>query len=80
MFTFFKGTTTITGARADAAELEADEQSKQIIFKYFAAFTNHISKTNNIQANKAQDLDFVMAIPNLMEYSNDYSKMSQMLL
>ena len=37
---------TIAGAGADAAERQADERSKGVIFKNFAPFTDCISEWN----------------------------------
>ena len=42
-----KGTKTITGARADAAERNADARNKKVTFKNCAPFTGCISKINN---------------------------------
>ena len=40
------------------------------------AFTNCISEINNTQINNAKDIDIVMPIYNLIEYSDNYSKTS----
>ena len=42
-----KGTETITGARADAAERNADARNKKVTFKNCAPFTGCISKISN---------------------------------
>lgn len=42
-----KGTKTITGSRADAAERNADARNKKVTFKNCAPFTGCISKINN---------------------------------
>ena len=42
-----KGTKTITGARADAAERNADARDKKVTFKNCAPFTGCIRKRNN---------------------------------
>ena len=41
-----------------------------------ARFTNCISEINNTQIDIAQDIDFVMPMHNLIEYSDNYSKTS----
>ena len=69
-----KGTTTITGAEADAAARKADERIKGVTFKNCAPFTNCISEINNTQVDKAKDIDIVMPMYNLIEYSDNYAK------
>ena len=71
-----KGTVTIVGAGADAAAQAADRNNKQIMFKNCAPFTNCISEINNTQIDNAKDLDVVMPMYNLIEYSENYSKTS----
>ena len=71
-----KGTITITGAGNDDAAKQSDERNKGIIFKNFAPFTKCISRINNTDLDNAKDIDIVMPMYNLIEYSNDYSKTS----
>ena len=71
-----KGKITITGARYDAAARQPDERDNGIAFKNCALFTNWISATNNTQTNNANDIDIVMPMYNLIEYSGNYSKTS----
>ena len=71
-----KGTIKITGAGGDAAAREADERNKGVIFKNCAQFTKCISKINNTEIDDAQDVDIVMPMYNLIEYSDHYSKTS----
>ena len=47
---------------------------KKVIFKICAPFTDFIIEMNNIQINNAEDLDVVMLVYNLTEYTNNYSK------
>ena len=68
-----KGTITITGAGDDAAARQAD---KGMIFKNCAPFTNCISEINNTQVDIAKDIDIVMPVYNLIEYSDNYAKTS----
>ena len=65
-----KGTITITGAK------RLDERNKSAIFKNCAPFTKCISKINNTEIDNAQDIDIVMPMYNLIEYSDNYSKTS----
>ena len=69
-----KGTITITGEGADAAARQADERVKGAAFKNCAPFTNCISKINNTQVDNAKDIDIVMSMYNLIEYSDNYAK------
>ena len=71
-----KGTITITGAGADAAAIQADERDKGEAFKNCAPFTNCISEINNTQIDNAKDLDIVIPMYNLIEYSDNYAKTS----
>ena len=69
-----KGTITITGAGADAADRQADEKDKGVAFKNCAPFTNCISKINNTQVDNVKDIDIVMPMYNLIECSDNYAK------
>ena len=71
-----KGTITITGAGDDDAAKRLDERNKGIIFKNCAPFTKCISRINNTDIDNAQDIDIVMPMYNLIEYSDNYSKTS----
>ena len=48
--------------------------NKAAAFKNNAPFINCISKTNGIQTDNAEDLDAVMPMYNLLEYSKNYRK------
>ena len=52
---------------------------KKVIFKNCAPFTNCISEINNTQIDNAKDIDIVMPMYNLKEYSNNYLKTSRIL-
>ena len=71
-----KGTITIAEEGADAAARHADERDKGAAFKNCAPFTNCISEINNTQVNNAKDIDLVMSMYNLIEYSDNYEKTS----
>ena len=71
-----KGTITIAGAGADAAARQADERDKGVVFKSCAPFINCISEINNNQVDNAKDIDIVMPMSNLIEYSDNYAKTS----
>ena len=69
-----KGTITITGAGNDDAAKRLDERNKGVIFKNCAPFTKCISRINNTEIDNAKDIDIVMPMYNLIEYSDNYSK------
>ena len=71
-----KGKITITGAGDDAAARQADERNKGAAFKNCAPFTNCISKINNTQIENCMNIDIVMPLYNLLEYSDNYPKTS----
>ena len=48
----------------------------EVVFKNCAPFTDCISEKNNTQIDNAKDIDVVMLMYNLMEYSDNYSKTS----
>ena len=52
---------------------------KGVIFKNKAQFRSYISKINNTFINNAEDLDIVMPMQNLPEYSDNYSMTSERL-
>ena len=71
-----KGTITINGRGADAAARQADERGKGVTFKNCAPFIDCISEINNMQIDNAKDIDTVMPMYNLIEYSDNYAKTS----
>ena len=73
---FVEGTITIAGAGDNAAAKQADERDKDVIFKNCAPFTNCISEINNTQVDNAKDIDIVIPMYNLIEYSDNYAKTS----
>ena len=58
-----------------------DTRNKFLAFKNNASFTNCISKINNVLIDNAEDLDIVMPMYNLLEYSKKYiTKMNLIIL
>ena len=53
---------------------------KKVILNNCAPFTNCISEINHTQVDNAKDIDIVMPMYNLIEYSDNYSKTSGGLL
>ena len=75
-YILLKGKITITGAGDDTGARQADEIDKGVAFKNWAPFTNCISEINNIQIDNCKDIDIVMPLYNLLEYSDNYAKTS----
>ena len=75
-YIFVKGAITITRAGDDAAARQLDERNKGVIFKNCATFNECISRINNTDIDNAQDVDIVMPMYDLNEYSDNYSKTS----
>ena len=71
-----KGKIRITGAGDNAAATQADERDKGLAFKNCAPFTNCISEINNTQIDNCKDIDIIMPMYNLIEYSDNYAKTS----
>ena len=66
---------TITVVRPNGAK-----RNKSVAFKNNAPFINCISKINGVQIDNAEDLDVVMPMYNLLEYSKNYRKTTESLL
>ena len=71
-----KGTITITGAGDDVDARRLDERNKGIIFKICAPFTKCLSRINGREIDNAKDIDIVIPMYDLIEYSDNYSKTS----
>ena len=64
----------ITVDDTSAADADANNTNKKVIFKNCAPFTNYISEINNTQIDNAKGIDILMPMYNLIEYSDNYSK------
>ena len=53
-----------------------DIRNRLLAFKNNAPFTNYISNINNVLTDNAEDLDIVMPMYNLLDYSKNYSKIT----
>ena len=71
-----KGTITLT--KTDRIRF-IDIRNRFLAFKNNTPFTNCISKINNVLIDKAVDLDVVMPMYNLLEYSVNYRKTTESL-
>ena len=67
-----KGTISVNNTAGAGAA--ANNTNKKVIFKNCAPFTNCISEINNTQIYNAKDIDIVMPMYNLIEYSDNYAK------
>ena len=65
---------TISVNNTTAADAAVNNNNKKVIFKNCAPFTNCISEINNTQIDNAKDIDIVMPMYNLIEYSDNYAK------
>ena len=66
-----KGDITLTN---DADRGFIDMRNRSLAFKNNAPFTNFILKINSISVDNAWDLDVVMPMYNLIQYSKNYKK------
>ena len=55
------------------------KRNKSVAFKKNAPFINCISKINGVKIDDTEDLDVVMPIYNLLEYSKNYRKTTSSL-
>ena len=53
---------------------DANKRNRDLAFKNNAPFINCISKMNGVKIDNAEDLDVVMSIYNLLEYSKNCRK------
>ena len=67
-----KGTISVNHIAAEGAA--ANNTNKKVTFKNCALFANCISEINNTQIDNAKDIDIVMPMYNLIEYSDNYAK------
>ena len=70
-----KGTITVNSAAA-AADADANNTNKNVKFKNCALFANCISEIYDTQVDNAKDIDIIMPLYNLLEYSSAYEKTS----
>ena len=53
--------------------------TKKLAFKNNAPFIDCVAKINNTLTDNGEDLDIVMSMYNLIEYSRDYRKIAEIL-
>ena len=59
-----------------AQSADANNNDKKVLFKNCAPFTDCISEIDNTERDSAKDVDIVMPMYDLKEYSNNYLKTS----
>ena len=69
-----KGTISVNSTAAAGAAV--NNINKEVIFKNCAPFTNCISEINNTQIDNVKDIDIVMPMYNLIQYSDNYAKVT----
>ena len=69
-----KGPITVPNTTAQGVNL--NNMNKKVTFKNYASFINCISEVDNTQVDDAHDIDVVMPMYSLIEYSVTYSKTS----
>ena len=67
-YIFVEGDITFEG------DNDANKQNKNLTFKNKASFINCISKINGVKIVNVEDLDVVIPMYNLLEYSKNYRK------
>ena len=72
-YILIKGTITVNGV-ANGEENEIIRRNRKIILKNNAPFVSCITRINNEFIEDADDLDIVMPMYNLLEYSKSYKK------
>ena len=71
---------TITVNNTSAQGVAANNTNKEVIFKNCGPFTNCISEINNTQIDNAKDIDIVMPMYNLIEYSDKIYQLEMMII
>ena len=68
-----KGTITVPNTGTAAAP---NNRNEVVVFKNCTTFTDCISEINNMQIDNAKDIDVIMNMYDLIEYSELYSQTS----
>ena len=73
-YIFVKGSITVPNKAAAGSAV--NNTNKEVIFKPCVLFTDCITERNNTKVDVAQNIDVVLPMYNLIEYSDAYSKTS----
>ena len=76
-YALVKGAITVPNMAAAGAAI--NNTNKKVVFKNCAPFTSCITETNNTLVDYAENIDMIIAMHNLIEYSNAYLKTSRRL-
>ena len=74
VYIHIKGTIAVQNTETAAAP---NTKNKKFIFKNCAPFINCISEINNTKVGDAHDINAVMPMHNLVQYSDSYLKTSR---
>ena len=74
VYILVKGTIAVNNTAATDAD--ANNTNKKVLFKNCTPFTNCISEINNTQVDNAKDINVIVPLYNLLEYSPAYAKTS----
>ena len=69
-----EGIITVVGQGTDAEAIVEGRNNKEVVFKNCTPFTNCISKINNAEVDNSENLEIVVPMYNLLEYSDNYAK------
>ena len=70
----YSDTHIVVKGAINVADSNNNAYDKKLAFKNNAPFISCITKLNNIFVDNAEDLDILMPMYNLIEYSKNYSK------
>ena len=73
-FIVVKGDITVEGSN------NANKRNKNLVFENNVPYINYITKINSIKIDNAEDLDAVMPLYNLLEYSKAHKKNNMKLV
>ena len=74
-----EGRITVVEQGANASAIAADRNDKEVVFKNCVPFIKCINKINNTEVDNVEDLDIVISMYNLLEYSENSAKTSASL-
>ena len=63
---------TIAVANSTAADTNTNNTNEKVVFKNCAPFEKYITEINMPQLDNTHDIDVVVLMYNLLEYSNNY--------
>ena len=75
----YNGAYIVVKGKITVKNLNNDAYDKKLAFKNSAPFLSCISKINNTLIDHVEDLDIVMPMYNLLEYSKNYRKTTDSL-